>query len=67
MSTYKDPTPKATLARPSRAEIRCSGKLSCDCGARVKALDIEIEEVDNIERARLVCSNCHSDLLEVAL
>jgi hypothetical protein len=64
----------ATFTMTSGAEVRCSGKLCCDCGERRKALDIEVEVCDEetnesigIKRIKLICPNCHSDLLEVAV
>jgi hypothetical protein len=70
MSTYRDPTPKATFATSGNAEIRCNGKLTCDCGRRVKAHDIEIEELeDGTTFIKLICPGCHADglVLEFAL
>jgi hypothetical protein len=74
MTTHGSTPPKATFAKTGNTEIRCSGKLSCDCGTRIRALDIEVEELDTeldddpgIKSTRAVCPSCGSDWFEVTL
>jgi hypothetical protein len=73
MTTYSDPTPKATPTNTDNAVIRCSGTLSCDCGLRIKALNFALDKVYDGETGeplglkcvKLICPHCRCDLLEV--
>jgi hypothetical protein len=64
---------KATFLNTGNAEIRCSGKLSCDCGARIKAPYFIIGEVHDgetgeplgLKDVKAICPNCHCDLFIV--
>ncbi len=42
--------------------IRCSGRLVCDCGRRIQAFDIEVDD----GLVKLNCPACHADLLSVS-
>ena len=64
--TNTESTNKLTIANTPTATIRCMGRLSCDCGRRIRAIDYQIEEDDGeIHSVRLVCPGCHTDLFEV--
>jgi hypothetical protein len=61
------PSDKTRHAEPSIAKsgdftIRCSGRFACDCGRRIQAFDIEVDD----GLVRLVCPACHADLLSVS-
>jgi hypothetical protein len=59
-------TNKLTIANAPAWTIRCTGRLSCDCGTRIRAIDFQIEAGDGvITRVRLVCPGCGKDLFEV--
>jgi hypothetical protein len=67
MSNTKE-TGKPTIARCDDVVIRCSGRLSCNCGEPLKASDFDIVEIDHDEemvRVRAVCGVCGQDLFEV--
>jgi hypothetical protein len=58
---------KLTIAKTSTGTIRCMGRLSCDCRARIQAIDMQLDENDDgLAGLRLVCPNCHQDLIEVS-
>jgi hypothetical protein len=68
--THDDTEPKVTFAIADDAEIRCSSRLRCDCGARLKALDVWVKEFDDrngIKHVKAICPRCHGDWFEVAL
>jgi hypothetical protein len=66
LTTEAGSTNKLTIANTPTATVRCMGRLSCDCGARIRALDYQIEAADGgISRVELVCPGCEKDLFEV--
>jgi hypothetical protein len=80
MTTAKT-TGKLTIAKSgSGMVIRVTGKLLCDCGTPVQALDVRLEEAKAsyhynldpddedlvlVDGPRIICSGCHQDLLEI--
>jgi hypothetical protein len=76
------PIGKFTISKTdSGFVIRCTGKLTCECGTPVQASDIALltapvseycdldndgDDFDTIVGISLVCPGCHQDLVEVA-
>jgi hypothetical protein len=49
---------RPTLALSEYGTVRCSGRLCCECGYRIRAHDIEILPDGSV---RGVCPRCHTD------
>jgi hypothetical protein len=70
-TTAENELPRRAEATPSIAKtasgdfaIRCSGRLVCDCGRRIQAFDIEVD--DGLAGLKLNCPACHANLLSVS-
>jgi hypothetical protein len=61
-------TNKLIIAKTSGRSIRCTGRLSCCCGAPIQANDLDLLEDaigGEITGMMLVCPRCYCDLIEV--